>query len=151
MTKEANQSFEELAKNNYQAPSERSIGRRQGGILELDRVSSLEAKIEALMTKLNKQTPREPTMGEITYMKAQEAIMGNSTSHVEEANFVNNRGYIFRPNNSLLTHYHPRLRNHENLSYWNQSIISHVPHQLSVTNAPSSFQGQGPSSSNHQG
>ena len=57
MTKETNQLFEEMIKNNYQAHSERSIGRRQGGILELDRVSSLEAKFEALMTKLNQQTP----------------------------------------------------------------------------------------------
>ena len=37
-TKEADKLFEELAKNNYQVPSKRSIGRRQGGILELDRV-----------------------------------------------------------------------------------------------------------------
>ena len=36
MDKEANQLFEELVKNNYQASSERSIGRRQGGIFELD-------------------------------------------------------------------------------------------------------------------
>ena len=49
MTKEANQSFEELEKNNYQASSERSVGRRQGGILELDRLLSFEAKFEALM------------------------------------------------------------------------------------------------------
>ena len=35
------------------------------------------------MTKLNQQNPREPTMGEIVYMKAQEAIMENSTSQVE--------------------------------------------------------------------
>ena len=36
MAKEANQTFEELAKNNYQAPFERFVGRRQGGISELD-------------------------------------------------------------------------------------------------------------------
>ena len=66
--REANQLFEELAKNNYQAPSKRSIGRKKGGILELDRMSSLEAKFDALMTKLNQQNPREPTIGEIVYM-----------------------------------------------------------------------------------
>ena len=42
MAKEANQLFEELAKNNYQEPFERFIGRKQSGILELDRVSFLE-------------------------------------------------------------------------------------------------------------
>ena len=139
-----------MTKNNYQAPSERSIGRRQGGILELDRVSSLEAKFEALMTKLNQQTHGEPSMGEIAYMKAQEAIRENSTSQLEEANFVNNTAYVFQPNNNLPTYYHARLKNHENLSYGNQGIILIVPHQLSVSNAPPSFQGQRASSSNYQ-
>ena len=60
-------------------------------------MSSLVAKFEALMTKLNQQTLREPTMGEIAYMKAQEIIMENSTSQVEEANFVNNGAYVFQP------------------------------------------------------
>ena len=109
MTKEANQMSEELTKNNYQALAERYIGRRQGGILELDRVSSLEAKFEALMTKLNQKTPREPTLGEIAYMKTQEANLANATSQVEEANYLNNRGYVFRPNNNLPMHYHPGL------------------------------------------
>ena len=68
IAREANKLFEELAKNNYQPPSERSVGRRQGSILKLDRMSSLEAKFEALMTKLNQQTLRESTMGEIAYM-----------------------------------------------------------------------------------
>ena len=94
-TKEANKLFEELGKNNYQAPSKKNTGRRQGGILELDRVSSLEVKFEALMTKLNQKTPREPTLGEIEYMKTQEDMMENSTSQAEEVNFVNNRGYVF--------------------------------------------------------
>ena len=93
----------------------------------------------------------EPTLGEIAYMKTQEAMMANSTSQVKEANFLNNRGYVFRPNNNLLTHYRPRLRNHENLSYGNQEIVPHVPHHLSVSNTPPGFQGQGASSSNYQG
>ena len=47
-------------------------------------------------------------------MKAQEAIMGNSTSHIKEANFVKNK-YVFWFNNNLAMHYHPMLWNHENL------------------------------------
>ena len=84
----------------------------------------------------------EPTLGEIAYMKTQEAMMANSTSQVKEANFLNNRGYVFRPNNNLPTHYRPRLRNHENLSYGNQEIVPHVPHHLSVSNTPPGFQGK---------
>ena len=45
--------FEEQAKNNYQPPFERGEGRRQEGIHEIDRISSLEAKFDALMTRLN--------------------------------------------------------------------------------------------------
>ena len=67
-TREANLIFEELAKNNYQHPYERGDGRRQGGLHEVDRMSSLEAKFEALMARLNQQAPKELIIGEITYM-----------------------------------------------------------------------------------
>ena len=96
--------------------------------MELDRVSSFEAKFEALMTKLYKQIATEPTLVEIASMNTQEAMLANSTSQVEEADYSNNRAYIFRPNNDLAMHYHPRLWNHENLSYGNQAIVAHVPH-----------------------
>ena len=69
--KETHQLFEELAKNNNQAPSERLNGRKLGGILEMDRVSSLEAKFGSLMNKLNQQSTREPTIWEIVYKQAQ--------------------------------------------------------------------------------
>ena len=105
--REANQLFEELAKNNYQAPLERGVIRKQGGMLEL-------AKFEALIIKLNQQTPREPTIGAILYMQAQGAMMANPPFQVEEVNYVNNRGYTFQLNNNLPSHYHLGLRNHEN-------------------------------------
>ena len=119
--------------------------------MELDRVSSLEEKFVALMTKLNQQTPREPTSRKLASTKIQEAMLENSTSQVEEANYLNNRGYVFQPNNNLPMHYHPGLQNDENLSYGNQAIVPHVPHQLSVSNASPDFQGQGALSSNNQG
>ena len=103
------------------------------------------------MAKLNQQTPREPTLGEIAYMKTQEAMLANATSQVEEANYLNNRGYVFQPNNNLPMHYHRGLQNHENLSYDNQAIMPHVPHKLSVSNPPPGFQGQVALSSNNQG
>ena len=63
---------------------------------------------------------------------------------------MNNRSYTFHPNNNLLTHYHVGLRNHKNLSYKNQAIVQHEPHQLSTTMAPLKLQNQGASSSNYQ-
>ena len=77
---------------------------------------SLEAKFEALMTRLNQQSPKESTIGEIAYMQAQGALMANPPLQIEDANHVNNRSYTFRPNNNLPPHYHLGLRNHENFS-----------------------------------
>ena len=65
--KEANLMFEELAKNNYQPSFERGDGRMHGGIHEINRISSLEANFEALMTRFNQQAPKEPNLGEIAY------------------------------------------------------------------------------------
>ena len=115
----------------------------------INRVSSLEAKFDALMTRLNQQNPKGPIMGEIKYMQAQGAMMANPPYQVEEVNYVSNRGYTFRPNNNLLSHYHPGLRNHENFSYGNEAIVPHEPHQLSTTMAPLGFQNRGASSSNY--
>ena len=116
----------------------------------MDRVSLLEYKFEALMTRLSHQTTRETTIGEIAYMQAQGAMMANPPFQVEEANYVSNRGYTFRPNHNLPLHYYPELRNHENYSYGNQVIVPHEPHQLSTTMVPPDFQNQGASSSNYQ-
>ena len=87
-SREANLMFEELAKNNYQPSSERGDGRRQGGIHEIDRISSLEAKFEALMTRLNQQAPKEPTLGEIAYMQSQNALAANPPLQIEDVNYV---------------------------------------------------------------
>ena len=72
------------------------------------------------------------------------------TFPVESANFMQNRGYVFEPNNNLSNHYHPGLRNHE-LSYGNKSNVQQPPQQYSFHNAPPGFQGQGATSSNYQG
>ena len=53
--REANLMFEELAKNNYQPPSERGDERRQEGLHEVDRMLSVGTKFEALMARLNQQ------------------------------------------------------------------------------------------------
>ena len=84
-------------------------------------------------------------------MQAQGALMANPRLQIEDANYVNNRSYTFRPNNNLPSHYHPGLRNHESFSYNNQAIFPHEPHQLSNTTTPQGFQIQGASSSNFQG
>ena len=122
--------FEEIAKNNYQLPSERCDGRRKGGIHEIDRILSLEAKFEALMNRLNQQAPKEPPLGEIAYMQSQNALMDNTPLQLEDVNYVNNRSYTFLPNNNFPTHYLVGLRNHKNLSNRNKTIVPHEPISL---------------------
>ena len=61
----------------------------------MDRISSLEAKFNALMIKLNQQALKEPTIGEIAYMQAQGAFM-ESPPQIEDVNYVNNVIYTFR-------------------------------------------------------
>ena len=53
---EANQLIEDLAKRNYKAPSETSGSNnrlRGGGIIEMKNMSTIEAKLDALMNKMN--------------------------------------------------------------------------------------------------
>ena len=84
-------------------------------------------------------------------MQAQGALMGNPPLQIKDENYVNNRSYTFRPNKNLPSHYHLRLRNHENFSYNNQAIVPHELYQLSNTMTPPGFYNQGASSSNYQG
>ena len=73
-----------------------------------------------------------------------EGLAHEGPYQVEEAQFVSgNISYNFKPNNNLLTHYTPALKNHENFSY--QSGVQHglkpvqnFHHQY----APQGFQGQ---------
>ena len=90
-------------------------------------------------------------MGEMAYMQAQDPMCVDQVFQVEDANFDNNRGYVFRPNNNLPTHYNPGLRNHENLSYGNQGNFQDPHQNFSSQNAPPRFQGQGASCSSFQG
>ena len=58
---EANQLIEDLAKRNYRAPSEtsRSSSRmRGGGVIELNKMSAIEEKLDTLMSKMNHQEKR---------------------------------------------------------------------------------------------
>ena len=65
---EATQLIEELAKSNYRAPFEalRSSSRlRAGGVIELDKMLAIEAKLDAIMNKMNNQDRRSHSMNEV--------------------------------------------------------------------------------------
>ena len=92
---EEKQLIEDLAKCNMKAPSESSgsNNRTKGsGVIELNKMTAMEAKLDAIMHKLGNQE--------------------------KEANYLNEqKSYHFKPNPNLPTHYTPALRGHENFSY----------------------------------
>ena len=124
---EARQLIEDLVKCNYKAPSE-ALGSnsilRGGGLLGLDRMTAIEAKLDAVMNKLGSNERRMHTAHEVGAVE--ERSRRNNAGgqeeeepyQVEEAQYLNaNKSYIFKPNPNLPTHYSPALRNHEKFSY----------------------------------
>ena len=125
---EARQLIEDLAKCNYKAPSEASGSSRRlkgSGVIELNRITAIEAKLDALMNKLGNNERRMHTTLEVGTVderekrnSAEEGPTHEGPYQVEEAQYLNtNRSYTFKPNLNLPTHYTPALKNHENFSY----------------------------------
>ena len=126
--KEAKQLIEDLAKCNYKAPSEtsRSSSRLKGsGMLELNRMIAIEAKLDALMSKMENQERRMHSENEVGTIdenekrnSAEEGLAHEGPYQVEEAQYLNaTRSYNFKPSLNLSTRYTLILRNHENFSY----------------------------------
>ena len=125
-TEEVRKLIEDLSKCNYKDPSEalRSSNRLKGsGLIELNRMTSIEAKLDAVMNKLRNNERRMHTALEVEAVdeeerrkSAKEGPNHEGSYQVEEAQYLNaNRSYTFKPNLNLSTHYTPTLRNHENL------------------------------------
>ena len=124
---EAKQLIEDLAKCNMKAPSEslRSNSRTKGsGVIELNKMIAMDVKLDAIMHKLGNQEKRMHYVHEIGVVnkdgtrRSVEGPIDEDPYHVEEANYLNEqRGYHFKPNPNLPTHYTPALRGHENFSY----------------------------------
>ena len=87
-------------------------------------MSTIEAKLDALMNKMNNQGKRGQSCNEVGVAERvvqkcvdEEGLAHECPYNVEEAQYINgNRRYNFKPNNNLPTHYTPALKNHENLS-----------------------------------
>ncbi|KAK6160738.1 hypothetical protein DH2020_004119 [Rehmannia glutinosa] len=114
--------LEEMAANSYQWPSERSTPRKVVGVLELDTMSALASQISALSKQIATLSPGGKQQPEAVMEISQEIV----NPDMEQANYVNNRGFNNR-GNQLPTHYHPGLRNHENFSYSNTRNVLQPP------------------------
>ena len=118
--------IEDLAKCNYKAPSEASGSNnilRGSSLIELNRMTSIKAKLDAVMNKLGRNKRRLHTAHEVGAVKEGirsivEGPVEEEPYQVEETRYMSEqRSYHFKSNPNLPTHYTPVLRNHENFSY----------------------------------
>ena len=129
---EARQLIEDLATCNMRPPSESSgsSSREKGsGMIELNKMSTMEAKLDALMHRLDKIMHTANEIGAVEREGRVNNVEGRAVEGsyaVEEANYLNEqRTYHLKLNSNLLTHYTPALRNHENFSYGGGA--QHIP------------------------
>ena len=93
------------------------------GLIGLDRMTSIEAKMEAVFNKLGCNERRMHTAHEVGVVeerirRSAEGLVDEEPYQVEETKYMNEqRSYHFKPNPKLPTHYTPTLRNHEKFSY----------------------------------
>ena len=93
------------------------------GLIGLDRMTAIEAKLDAVMNKLGSNERRMHTTHEVGAVderirRSVEELVGEEPYQVEETKYMNEqRSYHFKPNPNLPTHYTLALRNHENFSY----------------------------------
>ena len=82
---EARQLIEDLAKCNYKALSETSgsSSRLKGGVIELNRVTAIEAKLDALMNKMGNQERRMHSAHEVGTVERneQKSSAGEGLAH----------------------------------------------------------------------
>ena len=109
---ESTQLIKELAKSNYKAPFEASGSSsrlRRGGVIELNKMLAIEAKLDAIMNMMNNQERRGYSYNEVGTVKeaeqksiADQGLAQEGLYQVEEAQFVNRNGsYNFKPNSNL--------------------------------------------------
>ena len=109
------------------APSEYSgsNSRTKGsGVIELNKMITMEEKLDAIMNKLGNQENKMHYAHEIGVVgrdgtgRSVEGPIDEDPYQVEEANYLNEqRIYHFKPNPKFPTHYTLALRSHENFSY----------------------------------
>ena len=94
-------------------------------MIELDRMTTIEAKLDALMSKMRNHERRMHSTNEVGTVdekekrnSVEEGLAHEGPYQVKEAQYLNaNRSYNFKPNLNLPTHDTPTLRNHDNFSY----------------------------------
>ncbi|XP_022868533.1 uncharacterized protein LOC111388104 [Olea europaea var. sylvestris] len=125
--------LDDIATNSYQWPSERSGVKKVAGLHEVDPITALAAQVSSLTNQIVTLT----TQGN---QQKVDSVMSTSSSHQEtevaneQAQYVNRRNYNQRESYQA-NHYHPGLRNHENLSYGNNRNTLQPPSGFNTQNS----------------
>ena len=114
---EARDLIEDLAKCNMKAPFEFSRGGSRGKrVMELRKMTAIEAKLDAIMHRMDKQERKLHTAHEIEAVERElmrrsaEVPTEEDSYGAEEVKYVNEqRSYHFKPNPNLPIHYNPAL------------------------------------------
>ena len=94
-------------------------------MIELNKMTAIKAKLDAIMNRMNNRERRSHSVNEVGIVHrvkknrvVDQGLAQENAYQVEEVQYLNgNRSYNFKPNSNLPTHYTPTLRNRENLSY----------------------------------
>ena len=107
--------------------SGRNSRTRGNGVIELNKMTAMEAKLDAIMHRMDKQEKILHSTHEIGAVerdrirRSAEGPTKEDPYQVEEAKYMNEqRSYHFKPNPNLPTHYNPVLGYGQNIqSDWN--------------------------------
>ncbi|XP_022897631.1 uncharacterized protein LOC111411323 [Olea europaea var. sylvestris] len=125
--------LDDIATNSYQWLSKRSGVKKVVGLHEVDPITVLAAQVASLTNQIVTLT----TQGN---QQKVDLVMSTSSSHQEtevaneQAQYVNSKNYNQRGSYQA-NHYHPGLRNHENLSYGNNRNTLQPPPEFNTQNS----------------
>ena len=127
--------LEDMAANNYQWPSERSMQKKPMGVHEIDAITALTAQVANLSKQLGSMKVNAIQSSNIggdyygnpnAYAENSEGVSPSEThSQPEQANLVSN--FIRQQNNPYSNTYNPGWRNHPNFSWNNNQNNSRPP------------------------
>ena len=99
--------LEEMALNNYQWPTKRTMTKKVAGIHELDPFAALSAQVASLSHQVSTlTTQRIPQSAE--YVVASSMTVPMNEASQEQVQYINNRNYNYR-GNPMPSYYHPGL------------------------------------------
>ncbi|XP_073063937.1 uncharacterized protein [Primulina eburnea] len=113
--------LEQMTINSYQWPSERSGTRKPAGVYAVDPITSLTAQVSTLTAQIAAMNKQCQSTSDVALVTAEEEPI------MEEAQYINNRGFGGYRGNPPPNTYHPGLRNHENFSYANKKNVLNPP------------------------